>query len=280
MSELESDTKVWGVTLFKNEGDIALHTILHMAEEGLDGIIIADNMSTDNTWDELLRVQDLLQGSTCQIELMKDTEPGHYHGRKITNLASIARAYGADWIVPFDADELWFSHSDRLAKTIRDTVEDIKILEFNLYNHFPTVIDPEGSNPFMTMEWRDKEKGALPKVAVKWQKDLEIHEGNHSARYKDLEPFQTFTSSDLEIRHFPYRTFKQFMRKGIDGAKAYAATDLSETHGAHWREYGLIYDRLGEDGLRKLYDRYFYHLAPVEEGLVHDPAPFRRWSHE
>ena len=47
------DKNIWAVLMVKNESDIIFNTICHLAEEGIDGVLIADNMSTDNTLDEI-----------------------------------------------------------------------------------------------------------------------------------------------------------------------------------------------------------------------------------
>lgn len=40
---------VWGITRVKDEVDVLGYTLDHMASEGLDGIFIVDNGSTDGT---------------------------------------------------------------------------------------------------------------------------------------------------------------------------------------------------------------------------------------
>ena len=44
---------VWAVAMAKDEGDIIDHTMNHFAANGVDGIIIADNMSNDNTREKM-----------------------------------------------------------------------------------------------------------------------------------------------------------------------------------------------------------------------------------
>jgi hypothetical protein len=264
--------------MMKDEQDIAYHTLIHLAEEGVDGIIVADNLSVDGTRDEIERAR---KDTSCPIEVIEDKDPAYYQSEKMTKLAHNAHEkYGADWIIPFDADELWYSHTDRIAVVLRNLPGHVGKIEAELWNHFPSSIDPEGTNPFETIEWRQKEPGALPKVAVRYHPDLVIYQGNHSA----LGPPQTISYGthlgvSLQLRHFPYRTFEQFKRKAINGAKAYAATDLHETTGAHWRSYGNILEQWGEDVLRtEVFEKYFYFFSPVDGGMIYDPAPFRRWS--
>jgi len=269
---------VWGCTMVRNEEDVIYHTICHLAGEGLDGIIVADNLSTDATRFEIERARrDLASGipweRACEIVVVEDDEVGYYQSRKMTALAAKAHnEHGATWIVPFDADELWYCRGDRLGVVLQQ-MAGYAAVEAPLYNHFPSSIDPAGSNPFETIGWRQREAGALPKVAFRWTPDTVILQGNHSV----AGTAGPVTRQLVELRHFPYRTFEQFKRKAEAGAAAYAATDLPVTEGAHWRQYGAILERHGESALREVYERWFSFLAPVEGGLVFDPAPFRRW---
>ncbi len=272
-------TRVWGVTMMKDESDVAYHTICHLAGENLAGIIVADNMSTDGTRAELERARvDMAKGTpwerACEIIIVDDDEPGYFQSAKMTALAATAaKDHGAQWIVPFDADELWYTRGDRLGIVLSKMPGYTHAIEAPLYNHFPSSIDPAGSIPFTTIGWRQREPGALPKVCFRWSPDITILQGNHAISGGEGH----VTRGGVELRHFPYRTFEQFKHKAAMGAAAYAATDLPQTEGAHWRQYGAILDRHGEDALREVYERWFWFLAPVEGGLVLDPAPFRRW---
>ena len=67
-------------------------------------MLIADNGSTDET---PLLLAELAKRYRVHVAL--DREAGHYQGVKMTILSDWARRAGADWIVPFDADEFWFA---------------------------------------------------------------------------------------------------------------------------------------------------------------------------
>lgn len=265
--------KVWGITMCKDEEDVIFHTLLHMAEEGLTGIIVADNMSTDNTVKEIKKLQSLLKGSTCEIILVEDKEVGYYQSNKMTDLARQAHEFGADWIVPFDSDELWLA-GDTIANFLNTLPEKINVVHADLYNHFGSGIDPQGAIPFQNIAWRQSEKGALPKVAFKWQDDAVIGQGNHSVEMKGIK-----SVGGLEIRHFPYRSWEHFKRKAINGYAAYKATDLPESMGGHWRSYGQLIEAHGDDKIRKeVFEKYFWFLSPTDNGMIFDPAQFRRWN--
>jgi glycosyltransferase involved in cell wall biosynthesis len=268
--------KIAAIMMVKNESDIIYHTILHLAEEGVNTILVADNLSTDNTVSEIIRVADLLKDSPCEVVLLQDKEVGYYQSEKMTTLAHKAHnEYGAEWIIPIDADELIYSHIDSVYNTIKGLPENVDVIQMDLYNHFATAIDTEGAIPFETMGWRQKCKGALPKVAVKYHHEMLIKQGNHSV---DL-PFEPIISVCLELRHFPYRSFEQMKNKAINGAAAYAKTNLPFDAGGHWRSYFNIIEKWGDDVFRnEVWQKYFWFYSPIDNDLIFDPAPFRRWS--
>lgn len=264
--------KIAGCTMMKDEEDVAYHVLAHMVEEGLDMIIVNDNMSTDGTRDELERAQRDFK--ECQILLQSDTEVGYYQSRKMTMLGRQAHVLGADWVIPFDADEIWYYREERLAVALRQIGPEVGLMNADLYNHFGTHLDPPGETPFQRMIWRQQQPGAMPKVAVRWNDQVEILQGNHGA-----VGWEGLAVGGFELRHFPYRSWEHFKRKAINGYKAYQATDLPEDAGAHWRNYGKLIEQFGDDTVRKdVFEKYFWFLSPTDEGLVPDPAPFRRWT--
>lgn len=270
-------TEVWAIGMVRDEADVIGHTLSHLADEGVDGILIADNLSTDGTRDLLADARRCLD---CRVEVLDDPEPGYYQSAKMTRLAARAADLGATWIVPFDADEVWFAHSERLAVALRSLSSDVRVVEARLFNHFATALDLAGTNPFETMIYRQRRTGALPKVAFRWSPDVVVAQGNHAAAFTEATEGRagSVLRNDLEVRHFPYRSFEQFKRKAANGAAAYAATDLPDTMGAHWRQYGELLARYGDDALREVWDRWYWFLSPTDADLARDPAPFMRWT--
>lgn len=258
---------IFAVSMVKDEADVVEGTLRHMAEE-VDHLIVADNGSTDGTRDLL---SDLARD--LPLTVVDDPDPAYYQSAKMTALADKAHAEGARWIVPFDADELWYA-SDRLRTVLADQPEDRTVAWATLYNHLCTAVDERDPDPFRSMVWRQRDPGPLPKVAIRWEPGCVIEQGNHGAQH----PRGVVGVPALSIRHFPARSVEQFTRKSLNGAKAYAAADLPEDMGAHWRSYG----RLAEDGgpaiLAEVFRAHWWYLSPTDSGLVHDPAPYRRWE--
>lgn len=256
----------WGVTMVRDEADVIGGTLRHMADE-VDGLVVADNLSTDDT-------HKILDGLELPVPLivLDDPDPAYHQSHKMTHLARHAADHGAEWIVPFDADELWFTPEGRVADVIE--ASGVSIAEATLYNHFPTAVDPAETDPFDRIVWRQREPGALPKVAFRWHPDAVIEQGNHGVWLSS----KVQRARLLEIRHFPYRSEAQFIRKARNGAAAYRAANLPEHVGAHWRSYGDLLERHGEEALLEVFHRYFWFLSPTDAGLTPDQAPYLRWQ--
>lgn len=270
---MSSREQVWCVSMFRDEEDVADHVIKHLIDEGVDGIIVADNLSSDKTREKILSCAEYAEKNNCRLILEIDDQLGYYQSEKMTKLANQAHDEGADWIIPFDADEIWFARPDRLAEVLRSTNQQWRIVNCSITNHFCSSLDQNGV-PFEEIKWRQPEAQDLPKVAFRWEEGCVIHQGNHNVTL----PSNGLRIGGLELRHFPYRSFEHFKRKAINGKQAYEASNLPEDMGLHWKQYGQILEQHGEDALREVFETYFWFLAPVNAGLILDPAPFRRWD--
>lgn len=258
---------VVGIAMVRDEADVIAGTLRHMADE-VDELVVLDNGSTDGTREILEELAAVLP-----LTVLDDPEVGYYQSRKMSDLA--ARVAGVDrdplgtWIVPFDADELWYGPR-RIAEVLVEA--DCTVAKAALFNHLATALDGPGPDPFRSMVWRQREPAPLPKVAFRWQPGAVVHQGNHGVTLPNV-----IAKPLLEIRHFPARSAEQFTRKGLNGAAAYAHTDLPETEGAHWRGYGRLVDAHGPGVLGDVFRAHWWYLSPVDAGLVHDPAPYLRW---
>ena len=255
----------------RDEADVAEGMLRHLDAE-VDHIVVADNGSKDGT-------REILDQLSKEISLtvLDDPDLAYYQSKKISALAELAATeHGADWLLPVDFDEIWYSVVGRIRDTLAGLPDSVRALKVPLYNHFCSSIDPAGSDPFRTIGWRQREPGALPKVAFRWEPGTVVHQGNHGVSM----PTEGGRSSLplLELRHFPFRSADQMVRKALNGAEAYKASDLPETMGHHWRSYGQIIEQHGEEALRSVFRQHFWYLSPVDGGLIHDPAPYRRWE--
>lgn len=246
---------VWAVTMVRDEADIIAITLAHMLAEGCDRVLVADNLSTDGTREIL---DDLAAGDD-RITVVDDLEPAYWQGRKMTALAHQAGDMGANWIVPFDADELWYSPTLTLAETLRAT--DADVLLAKTWEHVPSPADDQDEpNPVLRLRHRRRVPKPAPKVCFRYHPQARLWLGNHM-----VDRPGTKAADLVEIREFQYRSLAQAIRKLRNGKRAIEATTLAESEGAHWRTLGAMSDA-----------EFAAWWAEYEAGdALYDPAPLR-----
>lgn len=258
------------VSMCKDELDVVDGFVQRMCSQ-VDLLIVADNNSTDGTrqrLDELAREHPLT--------VIDDPEIGYFQARKMTRLAAIAADMGADWVICADFDEVWYSPFGRIADVLAEH-DDAAIATAELYDHVATAQDPADPDPFTRLGWRRIAPAPLQKVAVRPTIPVRIEQGNHGARYDTAT-----VDGLLVIRHYPWRSPEQAVRKVRNGAAAYAATSLPQEMGSHWRGWGRILHEHGEDAIADLFRKWHWRAQPradaVIDGehqppLIYDPAP-------
>jgi hypothetical protein len=300
--------------LVKDEADVIQHTLRHLLAE-VDHVLVADNLSTDGTWEAL---EDLRADvGSSRLSLLRDEDPAYYQSVKTTALAQTALELGARWVIPCDADEVWYAPDGRsVAAYLNGVAPDVQIVKADLYNHLPSALDPPAAcpecgtsglvpgpaepvwegpavapplmhvpgpsvvcptcqgrvepNPLRRIGWRQRERGALPKVCARARPDLVIHAGNHGASTSGT----ALAVPGLVIRHFTWRSPEQYATKIENGARAYAATDLPGDVGAHWRMFGDPDAPDFRDRVMEHYRQWFWTGRPYDDAsLIYDPAP-------
>ena len=249
--------------MVKNEIDIIEGTVRHLLDQDIDEVLVADNGSTDGT---LERLRELAAELPLRVAI--DEEPRYFQATKMTGLAEAARRAGASWVVPFDADELWFARGRSVGELLRDT--DAGVLTARLYNVFPSAQGPEGS-------WRlDPGPGDLPKVAFRAHRLAHLAVGNHWI----VHPGRP--AAGLYVAHYPWRSAAQLRLKTRQGAEALTAQQQADGLGWHWSRAAAAEEAwLDEawDAIR--HGREFDQLHWTPSGLPLwdlDPREHRTWA--
>lgn len=246
-----------GIAKVKDEADVIQVIVRHMLDQ-VDHVLVADNASSDGT-------REILEA--LPVELIDIPDVAHYQGRHMTDLTARAAGRGAEWVVPFDADEFIYSPFGRLADVIAAHGADI--YPVGIYEHRSTASDPDEPNPLRRMGWRTRELSPLHKVACRTSIPVRLAEGNHQAVY---EP--SIVWEQLIMRHYPYRSLEQFISKVRNGYAGRRATDLPEDQSVHLRELGALLEQEGEEGLeRKFYADFWVETPESDPELIFDPAP-------
>ena len=255
--------QLWAITTNKNESDILEYTIRQLFHEGVDGMICADNLSMDNSRKLLARLSH-----EFNLHPVIDSEVRFLQSQKTTKLANDAHALGADWIIPFDADELFYSTNRQSIK------EQLERAPHNVYsipmkNYFATKQDdPQEKNPFVRETWRKRELNHLNKMIFRWRPNLVVAPGNHLVSYDGITQYG-WETHNIEIGHFQNRSPEHFIRKIRAEAIAYKDAGLPEGVG-YWHRFG----HLSDDEITAWWYRDYYFTDPLGRGLTKSPAPY------
>lgn len=213
--------EVWAIAMVKNEADIIEAFVQHIFSQGIDRLLVLDNLSSDHTWSILTGLAD-----KYPVTLGRDIEPGYYQAHKMSRLAALARKGGADWVIPMDADEFWFAEDESLADALRSGRAVVR--QAAVHNAFPTPERPmlDGLDGVVRL---DRQPGIHGKMCARTFPGLWIRMGNHQIERPGREV------GGLHILHLPWRNREQFVRKAVQGAAALEQGQVSADKGSHWR---------------------------------------------
>ena len=216
---------IWGVAMVRDEEDVIALTVQHLFDQGIDHVLVADNRSTDDT----PRILAELAGRDARVHLATDNEPAYYQAEKMSALARRAWAAGADWVVPFDADEFWFARGESVGDFLRGLDGIVTVAHAHFHHMVPTEPHPlDLTNATFCLDATASFPG---KVAMRSHPLATLSAGNHEAfRVGDRV-------GGLFIAHAVYRGPRQVARKIRQGAQAVElANPQSADIANHWRK--------------------------------------------
>lgn len=299
---------VAAVMLCKDEADIVGFTIEHLLEQ-LDRVYVTDNLSTDGTVEILHDLRDRHGADRIRVGIDEEVGYWQSRKTTELAMLAYEDGFHWVIPVDADEFWHAADYSRTIKQFLEGTPPDVQMVGAELFNHLPTAADPpthcptcndtgkhfavagEGyvtyevdrvdgasyvlcpqcggeaePNPFRRLRWRQREHAPLGKIACRLRPDLVIHAGNHGASTTGT----ALTGAGLVVRHFSWRSAEQYVRKIRNGEAAYAATDLPESTGLHWRMFAGKPDEAIADCFRQ----WYWSADPWKDTtLISDPSP-------
>jgi len=227
--------KIFGVMLVRAEADIIAVTIRYHLELGLDGVFVLDNASSDGTdkvLERLAQADDRIRWSRHE---------GEYQQAELTTgLAQEALGAGADWIVPFDADEFWYAPCRAFREVLagsdagalraqvihyiqqREQASRSRDALLTMTRRAPRTIGPPDHGRALVEAQKIGYVEAMyaPKWISRASLNLEIGAGNHSASNLAGKPE---TTTELVCLHAPIRSRDTLVLKAAHSRRLEAA---------------------------------------------------------
>jgi hypothetical protein len=214
-----------------DEADIIGLTVRHLLDEGVDRVYVVDGGSDDGTLDVLYD----LDGPVEVMEQPNRDRPFR-QSEIMSALATIAGEDGADWIVPFDADEFWCG------------------LGFLRETHHRKVFARMAQ--YWSPSWREPGAKPLPKVAFRYEPGVTIAMGNHDCSVGGG------MWSPIIVREWQFRSQEHFVAK-VHRSLSTLDPALPVTEAAHYRTWA----RMTGDELATEY------ATLAARATVYDPIP-------
>jgi hypothetical protein len=157
--------------------------------------------------------------------------------------------HGADWIIPFDADEYWTGGGVG-SPTVRGMLEALPA-------HIDTVYAPMYLH--LTPADRARDPKPLPKVAFRPREDMTVAWGQH-----DVTGGEYAMANALWVREWQYESYEHFCQKIDKARQLHTQPHMANSpHGTHMQRLTTLTDMQ----LRAVWDQ---HLATP---TVRDPIP-------
>lgn len=238
--------------LVKNEEDILEKNLLFHKKMGVDGFIVTDNNSSDQTPAIIQKYIDKGWIKEVINEKATDYKQKLWVDRMVWKAKTI---YKADWVINADADELWYSPTGNLKTELSSTASNVLMCNmkcvypeegkaFYEWNHTVkpvTNITDYDLSPFSLFARQNL------KVIHRTNGYIQISMGNHKVA---MFPKRK-ANSRIYVYHYNIRGRQQFLDKMINGGKQ-LEQNPNKHGGRHWRYFYRLYK---EGLLDSEYDR-------------------------
>ena len=247
-------SRVFVLMMVKNEDDIIGYNIEYLQTQGIDHFYIANNLSTDNTSTILNR----LETKYSNITIVDDNEEAYLQSEKMTGWMGECYGMGADYILPIDSDEKWYSKI--YGKTISEAIRDYQsptIFQVDMIDFVPGRDQVIIGNPFDVIKNVKYGTHSQPKVGFTRQPGSVVTAGNHNILNHPGETISTV----LGAYHYQYRSKGHFLKK-VRNNMASIQKNPDIYMGLHWRSMINMTDEQLDQEWNYLVDvptyKYFY----------------------
>ena len=188
----------------------------------LDGMVISDNGSNDNT----LEILNNLKEEGYNIDILVD-ESQYFDQllRKNELLDYTMKNHNPDYVIPLDADEFIISNSKENPKKIINSFDKNVLYKYRLRNYVITNKDDNNeSSVFKRIQTYREDNENLPgnyKCIISntiYNKGIQLGIGGHGIKLLETnEEVEGRKISKLVLAHFPVRSKYQIINKTITG---------------------------------------------------------------
>ncbi len=238
---------IWAITMVRNESGTLPVIIEHFLKQGISRILVVNHLSTDETVESMSYFGDFTQ-------IAQYNHPSYEQRAVMTLAARYAAECGASWIIPFDADELWWPTSEKTIAGLLNACKDDKIPAPH-YDFLPPDELLEKFSPESFFLHRN-EPNPMPKTAFRAHPKAIVSMGNHWVHRPGT------SGVGLVIAHYPYRSKNQLLKKAREGSVAINALQNSKELGSHWQQWSKMND--------EEFDKFWKSLQSSSD-VVQDP---------
>jgi hypothetical protein len=242
-----------GLTLLcKNEIDIIEAWLRYHIDGRFDEVIIADNVSSDGTWEKLLTLRPSVLLKQIKSQTYKQAEWVYEMDVELRNR-------GCEYIVNLDADE-FLSGDVRAACTQAAGVH--QLYPVGTFMRATAIDDCTIANPVERIQYHDSWniKYSNDKAVVRAEGLSALCQGNHWGYWG--EDAQSILAPDLRLYHYEQRSAQQLIKKYGGHHSAEKLANM----GAGWRAMNELWSVGGNQAL----------LDYWQQHCLYDPKELQR----
>jgi Glycosyl transferase family 2 len=246
----------------RDEADVVDAQIAFHLNAGVDFVVATDHRSADGT-------VDILESYARQgyLHLIREHADEMDEGAWATRMSRLAAThFGADWIIPSDADEFWWPRGGSLKEVLASIPERYGIVRALLRQFVPRPDDGAFFAERMTARLattapiNDPTSLFRPnlKSIHRADPDVTLSAGAHTLHATRFVPMRGWYP--IEFLHFPIRSFEQCERKYRN-----LESSLGTRRNAY---YDDVHRALAEGTFRELYESLVIDDGALERGLA------------